>query len=464
MESRPAFIYVRISEDRAGAGLGVARQEADCRELADSLGWTVVDVLVDNDVSAYSGKPRPAYRELVTRLDAGEASGVLVWHTDRLHRSPSELEEYVTVCEKHSVATHTVKAGPLDLSTPSGRLVARQLGAVARYEVEHAVERLRAARLQSVRAGKWAGGRRPFGYEADGVTVRPDEAAEVLAATERIIDGRSLRSVAADMNRRGVATSTGVEWKPSELRRLLLRPRNAGLMVHHGEPVGEAEWEAIVPEDLWLACRAVLTDDRRRTNRGSGRRWLGGGLYLCGLCGARMRSSTDGPGHRNYTCTLSKHVARRANQVDEFVTEVVLERLRAPDAAEVFAPEAPDTSGLHVEAQGIRERLSELSRMYADGAIDGGQLAEATGRLRDKLEDVNRRIGAASSANVLASFRDADPAEVWETLDLERRRAVIDTLMTVHIHKGRKGRPPGWKPGEPYFDPSSIEVEWKAGE
>ena len=461
MVSTPSFVYVRISEDREGAGLGVQRQEADCRELADRLGWTVVDVLVDNDVSAYSGKPRPAYRELLRRLENGEASGVLVWHTDRLHRSPAELEHYVDLCERHKVATQTVKAGPLDLATPSGRLIARQLGAVARYEVEHSVERLKAARLQSVKAGKWAGGRRPFGYESDGVTVRPDEAAEVLAATERIIDGGSLGSIARDWNERGVTTSTGDEWKTSQVRKVLLRPRNAGLMIHNGEVVGEAEWQPIVPEDTWRACRAVLTDARRRTSPGGGRRWLGGGLYVCGLCGALMRASTDGRQRRGYACTVSKHVVRRAEPVDEFVTAVVLERLRSPDAAEALAPQREDTSGLHVEAQGFRERLSELSRMYAEGTIDGGQLAEATGLLRDKLSEVEARIASAASSTVLGEFDGRDPAEVWEGLDIERRRAVIDTLMTVRLHKGRKGRPPGWQPGQSYFDPSTIEVEWK---
>ena len=37
-------IYTRISNDREGGGLGVARQEVDCRALAERLGWDVVDV------------------------------------------------------------------------------------------------------------------------------------------------------------------------------------------------------------------------------------------------------------------------------------------------------------------------------------------------------------------------------------------------------------------------------------
>jgi len=49
-------IYVRISSDRTGAGLGVARQEEDCLALCTRLGWIVYRVYIDNDVSAYSGK------------------------------------------------------------------------------------------------------------------------------------------------------------------------------------------------------------------------------------------------------------------------------------------------------------------------------------------------------------------------------------------------------------------------
>src|SRR5690242_20271648 len=107
--SKRAAIYCRISQDRHGAGLGVERQLSDCRALAKSLGWTVVAEHADNDVSAYSGKPRPAYRALLRDLDEGRADAVLTWHTDRLHRSPRELEEYVDICERQGVTTQTVK-------------------------------------------------------------------------------------------------------------------------------------------------------------------------------------------------------------------------------------------------------------------------------------------------------------------------------------------------------------------
>lgn len=79
-------LYCRISDDREGAGLGVARQEADCHERAAQLGWTVAGLYVDNDLSAFSGKNRPEYRRLLEDLRSGVINAVIAWHTDRLHR------------------------------------------------------------------------------------------------------------------------------------------------------------------------------------------------------------------------------------------------------------------------------------------------------------------------------------------------------------------------------------------
>ena len=61
-------------------------------------------------------------------MRAGELDVVVAWHTDRLHRSPRELEEYIELSERQQVDTVTVQAGELDLATASGRMLARMLG------------------------------------------------------------------------------------------------------------------------------------------------------------------------------------------------------------------------------------------------------------------------------------------------------------------------------------------------
>lgn len=95
-----AVIYARISQDRGGEGLGVKRQLVDCRAEAKRRGWPVVAEFVDDDVSAYSGKTRTGYRAMLEAIQQGEADAVLVWHVDRLHRRPIELEEFVNTCTR----------------------------------------------------------------------------------------------------------------------------------------------------------------------------------------------------------------------------------------------------------------------------------------------------------------------------------------------------------------------------
>lgn len=59
-------IYARLSKDAEQQGLSVAGQERECRALAANEGLQVVDVYVDDDLSAYNRRrPRPAYLRLL---------------------------------------------------------------------------------------------------------------------------------------------------------------------------------------------------------------------------------------------------------------------------------------------------------------------------------------------------------------------------------------------------------------
>src|SRR5262245_34843096 len=140
---RRAAIYTRISSDPNDTQLGVRRQEADCREHCRQRGWTVGAVFTDNDTSAYSGKPRKHYDEMLLALKAGEVDAVVAWHPDRLHRAPKELEAFIDLIDATGAAVATVKAGDYDLTTPTGRMTARIVGAVARHESEHKSTRIR---------------------------------------------------------------------------------------------------------------------------------------------------------------------------------------------------------------------------------------------------------------------------------------------------------------------------------
>ncbi len=183
-----AAIYTRISNDSGGKEAGVKRQETDCRSLVKGEGWDLAGVWTDNDRSATSG-PREQYQALLSDVEAGHVDAIVVWHIDRLYRRPAELEGLIDLVEAGSLpgGVRTVMAGDLDLNTASGRLVTRLLTSVSKAEVERTQERLVAMNRDAAARGRRVGGRRAFGYETDGITERPEEAAEYRTLVDRFM-------------------------------------------------------------------------------------------------------------------------------------------------------------------------------------------------------------------------------------------------------------------------------------
>ncbi len=460
----PAVIYVRISLDRSGKALGVEQQERDCRALADRLGLAVREVYVDNDVSAssYSRKARPGYKRMMRDLEAVPAD-IVCMHSDRLYRQPGELEALVKLVERLGIGIHTVHAGEIDLTTASGRMTARVVGAVATHESERMSERRKARKQAQRLAGEYHGGPRPFGFEADGVTVRLDEAERIRQAVADLLAGRTLYSLVADWNTSGVRTSSGARWAARQLSRVLVRARNAALIEYEGQFIGNAVWPAIISEDELRAVRAVLRNPARKISPGPARKHLLSGFVRCGVCGGPMIVSYSGGVRARavYRCTPGNgpgHASRTVTHLDEYVTRMVLGYLSRP--GNVIPAPAEDTTLAHTRLAAITAELDELAELVGQQQISARQMAIASAPLEAEAEKLRERIDASLMVDALGAFRGAeDPAEIWEQLDLDRRRNVIQRLVaSITVNPAAKGRPAGWTPGQPYFDADSIEV------
>lgn len=480
-----AVIYVRISQDRTGAHLGVDRQREDCEALAESRGWEVVEVYIDNDLSAYSGKPRKDYRRMLADLELGTATVVIAWHTDRLHRSPTELEEYIDLSQRRGVDTHTCQAGELDLSTSSGRMTARIHGAVARHESEHKAERVARARLQKAKAGKFGGGLRPFGWgvptgETRKKTVKgtneeidvavldmnkavPEEAAALEAGTDQILAGGSIRGWVRWLADKGLTSSTGKPIDHQAARDLLMRPRNAGIAVYQGEEIGAGLWEPVVDEGRFRAVVAILTNPSRVSTPGPTPKWFGSLIYLCGHkgCTKSVKCTRTGGGNQpSYRCPDQHGGGRNAEKVDTYIEDLLIERLSREDAADLLQPAADgvNVAALQLESEQIRRRMTDLAAMFGAGTIDMAQFTEGTDTARAQLGGVTQQLARAAVKDPLVGLVGVpDVRKAWKALDLDRRRTVLRALLQVTLRPPRPGR----MPDGGYFDYDAIETEWK---
>lgn len=449
-------IYARISKDRAGAGLGVERQTEDCKALAKTLGWTVVAVFTDNDLSAYSGKPRPGYQAMMEALQSDEAKAVLAWHTDRLHRSPAELEEFITVCEDHSVVVRTVQSGEIDLSTPAGQMTARIVGAVARHEIDHARKRMKSAHAQAAERGS-AHGRIPFGYravrdDAGRVIERvPDEseARLVREAVDQVLAGRSLFALVREWNGRGLVTRGGGRWTASNLGQMIVRPTYAGFRSHRGVTT-KGGWEPIVTGGEHERLVAILSDPKRRTGHDNQVKYLLSGIALCGECGSVMYRLKN-HGYPSYVCHARRCTSRAVRFVDELVSEAVIDRLSQPDFMEALEKPREDTAAEDAELKVLRARLSNAVDMFADGGLDRDELQQIRQRITPRIAELERAVKPVFVSPVFDEFQDQDARKVWLGMPVAKRRGVVDALLLGVVVQRSRGRK----------DFSAVRLVWR---
>ena len=85
-QTKKFFIYARKSTDSEDRQIrSIADQLAELRELAKKENIDVVDTLVEKQTAKKPG--RPVFAEMLKRIEAGEAMGILAWHPDRLARN-----------------------------------------------------------------------------------------------------------------------------------------------------------------------------------------------------------------------------------------------------------------------------------------------------------------------------------------------------------------------------------------
>ena len=463
-----AAIYARIFSDADGTRAGVDRQVAYCRRLADQLGWAVAAEYVDNDLSAYSGKQRPEYERMIADLGDGLIDGILVYNIDRLTRRPVELEAFVAALDEARVTDVQFVTGDTRLATDDGLMMARVQGAFAAKESANIGRRVRRKMEQVAAEGRPHGGsRRPFGYEADMLTVIPDEAEVIHALVQRFTAGESTRSLANWLNAEQISTVTGSPWVTSTLKGVLTNPRYAGLRAYRGTVIGPAVWEPIISEDEHRRVLAKYAE-KKRTGRRTPQRYLLSGMLRCGKCGTRLFSSArsgNGKQTRRYVCLSGPdhggcgHLTVTALPVELLIADAVLYRLDTPELADVLAGRSSAdarTQELTRALDQTNEQLEELAIAYANRDITMPEWMTARKPLQQRLEKVQRQLATATRTSALSGIvgNGAELRRTWDTLNLGRQHAIVAAVVD-HAVIG-----PG-KPGARELDPSRVSVVWR---
>lgn len=223
--------YIRVStEAQADGGVSLDAQRAKLEAYAVALDLELVTIVVDAGVSAKTLN-RPALQSALTRLEAGEADGLLVAKLDRLTRSVRDLGWLVEPERFGGRWSLLSVADSIDTRSAGGRLVLNVLASVSQWEREAGAERTRDA-LAHLRAdgvqlgGEALGWTRTEETDENGRRIVADvqaEARTVARIVELRAEGLTLRAVADVLRAEGHTTKRGGAWHANTIRRVLNR-------------------------------------------------------------------------------------------------------------------------------------------------------------------------------------------------------------------------------------------------
>ena len=469
--TRPA-VYARISADAEARGLGVERQRRDCGELLKRKRWPkAVDLYCDNDISATrkNGKLtlRPQWRRLLDDIEARNVDAVVAWELDRLCRDPLEQEQFFLTCEQAGVHYICTYSDDVDIASGEGLMVARIKGAVNAEEARRTRKRVTRKKLEIAEGGRPHGGPRAFGFASDGATIVKREAAMIREASRRVLAGEAVYAIARDWNAKGKRTAHGMEWRGQTLRDILRSPRIAGLRQYRGKVLNDAGWPAILPREEWeRVCRAVFSPGK--SSGRPPRRLLSGGVLRCGKCQSPLSSAAI-TGARRYRCKPGPGlpgcggVTIVAEPLEELVVEAVRLQLRRnlPAAQSNRATKGQRSEGGRRRASLVRDiadaerRLEDLAVMWGNGELSTGEWTAARRTVEARRDSAQRRLREHEGDERPVANIPPDLDAVWDSLDLERQRAVIATVIDAIIVS------PARHVGQRELDESRLDVRWR---
>lgn len=452
-----AGLYTRVSKDASGTVRSPREQEADARRDCERQGWDVVTVYEDvRGASRHSRGARPDYDRLRADVAAGMVDVLVAWEASRFQRDLQAYSELADLCRRHGVRW-SYNGRLYDLDDPEDEFQTGLDALLASREAGVTRKRVKRALAANAAAGR-VHGKIQYGYRRlydphSGALLgqEPDPVTGPIVTElfRRVAAGESLRSLATEMDVRGLPTARGGRWNGALIGHLLQRESYLGRRTHHGQVTAEGAWPALTDEPTFYAVQAGRAGKTREVVGDGRARHLLSGIVRCGVCDDRVihDSRNARPGQNPlYRCYQGKCVSRTAALADDAVAALVIARLSRPDDALTTSPAADNEvlqAALH-EATILRARLVSLEDDVAEGRLSGPAFGRIEAAVSTRLADAERRARTATVAALPAEVRaltEGDVEASWESLTVEERRPLVRALLIDAKFERKRGNP-----------------------
>jgi DNA invertase Pin-like site-specific DNA recombinase len=169
ISSNNFFLYARKSTDVEDKQvLSIDAQINELREFAERERFGITAELIEKQSAKIPG--RPIFNDMLARIEAGEADGILAWHPDRLARNSVDGGRIIYLLDTGKLKT--LKFPTLRFEAdPQGKFMLNIMFGQSKYYVDSLSENTKRGLREKIRRGEYPG-MAPFGYLNDYRTKR----------------------------------------------------------------------------------------------------------------------------------------------------------------------------------------------------------------------------------------------------------------------------------------------------
>ena len=155
------FLYVRRSQDSEDRQMASLEDQKDEMMLvAKRLGLEIIEVIEESQSAKKPGRPR--FNEMLSRINAGEADGILCWKLNRLSRNPIDGGQISWMLQE-GIIKHIQAFSSSYYPTDNVLMMAVELGMANQFVKDLSVDVKRGMRKKAERG--WMAQRQlPIGY------------------------------------------------------------------------------------------------------------------------------------------------------------------------------------------------------------------------------------------------------------------------------------------------------------
>jgi site-specific DNA recombinase len=451
-------IWIRVSTDMQVKDDSPEHHEQRARMYAEVKGWNVITVY---RLDALSGKSIMDYHEtkrMLKDIKDGTISGIIFSKLARLARNTKELLE-ISELFRQSNADLISLAEAIDTSTPAGRLFFTIIAAMAQWEREEIADRVAASVPIRARMGKPLGGAASYGYKWEGKELVIDEKEAPIRKLlhETFLKTKRKKATAKALNDLGYRTRNGSPFSDTTVGRLLRDSTGKGVRVANytkskGEGKNwvfkpESEWikitcPAVVSEELWDQCNAVLDQqERKRSTVGPRTSYLLSGYVYC-TCPAKMYVFTEQPVYKCKTCKRKIAVS----DLDEIYHSQLKSFLLTGDDIEKANTQSQNLineketllKAVSEEYEKLSKNVSDWLSLRVSGEFSKDDFAKVYKPAEERLRQIEKQMPVLEAERDFLKIQSLSNDKVaqeandlyarWPKLPFEEKRNIIETI------------------------------------